>query len=259
MASSYTSALRIEKPSAGDYLNGWAPIANQIHDVFDEAIAGVASIAATTGTVTLSANNGTSDEARRAVVRISGVLTGNVIIAVPDNTQLRWVINETTGAFTVHIKTAGSPSVEAKQGYAALFSVASPTSVKRISPFVNLTDGSIDASSLTSVPASAITGQIVSTQIADGAVTNSKIVDGGVTATKIADGSVTTTKIADGSVTEPKIAASAVTTAKIADATSATTGITPVKLAHAIGATVLGATTAGAISQLTAAQAQDLL
>jgi peptidoglycan/xylan/chitin deacetylase (PgdA/CDA1 family) len=63
-----------------------------------------------------------------------------------------------------------------------------------------------------------LTGQIVSSQIADANVTTTKLADGAVTTGKLADANVTSAKLADGAVMTSKLVDANVTTAKLADA-----------------------------------------
>lgn len=61
-----------------------------------------------------------------------------------------------------------------------------------------------------------ITGQLVSSQLADALITNSKLAALAVDAAKLATGAVTETKIADNAITTPKLVANAVVSDKIA-------------------------------------------
>jgi hypothetical protein len=75
------------------------------------------------------------------------------------------------------------------------------------------------------VPATDLTGQINSGQIADAAITATKIGNEAVTAAAVAVGAITSTKLGVDSVTADKIAAAAVTAVKIGDAAVTTTKI----------------------------------
>lgn len=65
------------------------------------------------------------------------------------------------------------------------------------------------------VPATDISGQILSAQIADNAITNAKIVNDAVIAAKIQNGAVEAGKIAQNAVTADKIAANSITATKV--------------------------------------------
>ena len=110
MASIFTSLLRLEKPGKGDYLNNWQQPYNTLVDLIEEAVAGSASITATSGTVTLSTNNGATDEARKQVIYVNGALTGNLTVLVPNSQKRYTVVNRTTGAFTTTVAPVGFPA-----------------------------------------------------------------------------------------------------------------------------------------------------
>ena len=92
-----------------------------------------------------------------------------------------------------------------------------------------------DLSDATNYPASSLTGEIASSQIADGAVATAKLADDAVTAAKIADDAVGSAAIADGAVDAARLASNAVTTVKIND-----DAVTAAKIADgAVGAAAL--------------------
>lgn len=82
------------------------------------------------------------------------------------------------------------------------------------------------------VPANDVTGQIVSTQIADQAITAVKVATGAIDNAALAANAVSTAKIADGAIAAGKIAAGAVDATKLADGAVSTakfaSGIEPV-------------------------------
>jgi hypothetical protein len=69
-----------------------------------------------TGTYTLA---GTT-ELDRISYRLTGVLTGNRIIVVPNTVQQYWIDNQTSGAFTLTVKTAAGTGIEVPQGAAQI-------------------------------------------------------------------------------------------------------------------------------------------
>lgn len=69
---------------------------------------------------------------------------------------------------------------------------------------------------ISTIPASDMTGAIVSTQITDGAISTPKIAAGAVTAGQIAANTITAGQIAAGAINAAQIAAGAITTVKLA-------------------------------------------
>jgi hypothetical protein len=85
--------------------------ANNAFDAFDKAVAGALSQAITSADVTL-----TDDQGRNAIITLTGTLTGNRNLIVPTRTKLYLVHNNTSGAFTVTVKTAAGTGVVVPQG-----------------------------------------------------------------------------------------------------------------------------------------------
>lgn len=108
-----TANLLITKPETGQ-AQPQVTIATGF-DEFDEAIAGAVSKSITTADVTL-----TDDEARNAIIILSGTLTGNRNLIVPARTKIYAVKNGTSGAFTITVKTSGGTGVVVTQGAFAL-------------------------------------------------------------------------------------------------------------------------------------------
>jgi hypothetical protein len=111
MASTYTSDLRLNKQGIGDNNNTWGTIVNTQLDLLDDAISGMVTVNITTASnVTLSTANGTSDDARKMILKLSGTPTANINVIVPAVSKL-YIIEGSNfnGNFTVTIKpTAGN-------------------------------------------------------------------------------------------------------------------------------------------------------
>ena len=118
MASSYTSNLRIEKQADGENENTWGQIVNRQFDVIEQSIAGVHTVVLAGTDVTLSTNEGDIDQARNMMLRLTGTLTANVNVIIPEASKIYIVLNETTGAYTATIKTtaAAGEGAEIPQG-----------------------------------------------------------------------------------------------------------------------------------------------
>lgn len=117
MASSYTTSLRLEKQGNGENSATWGTRANTVFDLIDVAIAGylAKSVAGNTD-VTLTTANSSADEARRAVLNLTGALTGNINVIVPTVNKLYLVRNSTTGAFSITVKTTAGTGLVIPQG-----------------------------------------------------------------------------------------------------------------------------------------------
>lgn len=62
----------------------------------------------------------TGSELNRIAYKFTGVLTGNRNIIVPNTVQQYWVNNQTTGAYTLTVKTAAGTGVTLSSGQAAI-------------------------------------------------------------------------------------------------------------------------------------------
>lgn len=112
MASTYTTRLRLVKPTTGELTNTWGDIFNQqFSDLIDVAIAGYASVSIADTDTTLTATNGSSDQARNMMLKFTGTLTAARSVIVPTSSKLYFVENATTGGFDITIKTASGTGV----------------------------------------------------------------------------------------------------------------------------------------------------
>jgi len=127
----YSTNLRFTKQASGENLNDWGTIlSDQAIELADSAIAGQATISTTGGDTALSTANGAADEARQAIIRVTGTLTSNANIIVPGTTKVWDVFNDTAGAYTVTVKVAAMTGVVITQGGSARVAVTSSGDVR---------------------------------------------------------------------------------------------------------------------------------
>jgi microcystin-dependent protein len=108
MPSTYDPLLRLELQATGENATTWGVKTNTNLDLLAESIAGAVTLnVAGSGDYTLSTANGAEDEARQAILILTGTLTGNRNIIVPSSPKNYTVINQTAGAFTVTLKQSG--------------------------------------------------------------------------------------------------------------------------------------------------------
>ncbi len=107
MVSSYSTDLKLELMVTGENAGTWGDITNTNLVILQQAIAGYQTVAlnATTG-ATLTFTNGALSDGKNAVIELTGTITGNVSVIIPDGIEKTYLIkNNTTGAYTVQIKT----------------------------------------------------------------------------------------------------------------------------------------------------------
>jgi len=128
MASSYSTDLKLELMVTGENAGTWGDITNTNLNLLQQAIGGYqeVSIAGGAQTTTLLMSNAALSNARNAVIKLTGAITGNQVVTVPDGIEKTYIIaNGTTGAFTVQFKTAtgtGSTFSTTDKGTKSLFS-----------------------------------------------------------------------------------------------------------------------------------------
>lgn len=108
MASSYSTDLKLELMVTGENSGTWGDKTNTNLNLVQQAVAGFesVSIAGGAGTTALAMTNGTISNARNAVIKLTGTITGNRIVTIPDSIEKTYIVeNGTTGAFTVQFKT----------------------------------------------------------------------------------------------------------------------------------------------------------
>lgn len=116
MTSSYTSLLRFEQPVDGSRQSTWGQMMGLFFSLVENAIAGVTAISTTGGSTTLTTNDGAADQARKAILDVSGTLASNATIVIPNLTKTYLVRNATSGNFTLGIKTSSGSPITVPQG-----------------------------------------------------------------------------------------------------------------------------------------------
>jgi hypothetical protein len=109
MASSYSTDLKLELMVTGENSGTWGDKTNTNLNLVQQAIAGYEAISIAGGaqTTALVMTDATLSNARNAVVKLTGTITGNQIVTIPDGIEKTYIIeNGTTGDFTVQFKTA---------------------------------------------------------------------------------------------------------------------------------------------------------
>jgi len=118
MASTYTTRIRLEKQGSGDNDSTWGVVLNEnVIDLIDTAIAGYTTISLAAGDVSLTTNDGSADEARSAMLHLSGTLTGNTGVYLPPGISKIYVVrNSTSGAYDSTILINGGTGHVVPQG-----------------------------------------------------------------------------------------------------------------------------------------------
>jgi len=104
--------------ATGENAGTWGDKTNTNLEIVEKAIAGYVekSIAGGAATTALTIKDGDSTEstsvARHAVIKLTGSITGNQIVTIPDSIEKVFIVtNGTSGAFTVQFKTASGSGI----------------------------------------------------------------------------------------------------------------------------------------------------
>lgn len=117
MTDTYTSRLRLQQPTVGADSGTWGAILNTGLQLIDDAAQGVTTIGLTGLTsYTLSADDGSTDQARMAFIVFTGALTADCTVTIPDSDRIGWVANQTTGNFNVILTNGQSTTLTLAPG-----------------------------------------------------------------------------------------------------------------------------------------------
>ena len=121
MSSTYSTSLKLELIGNGDQSGTWGTTTNNnLGTLLEQAITGVQAITMFNADYTLSNYNGTSDEARNAVLVVSGSNSDiRKIVAPQSQNKLYTVSNQTTGGYAITIGAATGTAVTIPSGVVA--------------------------------------------------------------------------------------------------------------------------------------------
>jgi hypothetical protein len=132
--------------------------------------------------------------ARNAVIKLTGTITGNQIVTVPNGIEKTWIVsNGTTGAFTVQFKYASTGSGQTwsttDKGIKILYA---------------------DGSDIQVADLNTLSGSIVAAQITNSTITQAKLAANSVGTNQLQTNAVTAVKITQSTITQSKLAANSV-------------------------------------------------
>lgn len=149
MADTYTAALRLNQPEVGANEDTWGDdLNNETIAMIEEAIVGRVSVSLTAGNVTLSTNDGATDESRPAILILTGTPGAARTVTLPDVKKLTWVVNNadtaatlTAGAGTTVLVQSGETVLVTSDGATNVTSLISDLQRRKALAPVTLTDG----------------------------------------------------------------------------------------------------------------------
>lgn len=119
MPSTYSSIFRLELQAAGENDTTWGTKANAVFNLIEDALGETAAVTMTDANYTLTTSNGAADEARCAVISLTGTLSATRNVVCPTASQIWTVHNATTGGQSIVFKTSAGTGVTIPNGMSA--------------------------------------------------------------------------------------------------------------------------------------------
>jgi hypothetical protein len=118
MASSPSPSLRLELMATGDQSGTWGDTTNtNLGTLLEQAITGYLSVAqGDVANLTLTTTNYATDQARNAVIEVTGALTATRNVVVQTAEKLYTIKNSTTGGFSIVAKTSAGTGISIPPG-----------------------------------------------------------------------------------------------------------------------------------------------
>ena len=122
MPTTYTPILQLALPATGELNGTWGTTVNDnITSMVEQAIAGLATINTwTSASHTLTTANGTTSEARCAILECSGAPGAAATVICPTASKVYIIKNSVTGGYAVTLKTSAGTGISVPNGGTAL-------------------------------------------------------------------------------------------------------------------------------------------
>tara|TARA_R110000823_G_scaffold267704_1_gene387705 strand:+ start:192 stop:1064 length:873 start_codon:yes stop_codon:yes gene_type:complete len=169
MTSAYTTRIRLTKQGSGDNDSTWGTVLNgEVIDLTDFAIAGYTTVSLAAADVSLTTNDGSADQARSAMLELSGILPAARTVYLPAVSKMYVVRNNTSGAYSATVLVNGGTGYAIPQGQSAVIYCDAVSVREAASPlvtqFTSISTGVLTATSTTGTNA-AYTGFVSATNI----------------------------------------------------------------------------------------------
>lgn len=133
MPSTFTDALALEKQATGENDNTWGINLNTLIDALDDAIsARLAKSVAGAADITL-----TAAEALHAFHEYTGAITADINVIVPATDKIYLVKNNTSGSFTLTVKTSAGTGITVPQGTTMILYCDSTNVIDAVATYQN--------------------------------------------------------------------------------------------------------------------------
>jgi hypothetical protein len=194
MASTYSPSLKITLMGDGDQAGLWGQTTNtNLGTLVEQAITGVQSIVMSDANYTLTSFNGITDEARNAVLVVTG--TNNAIrdLIPPVQEKLYTIANNTTGGFAIRVIGASGTGVNIPNGATCLVFCDGTNFVNGLSGSAGnfSVNGTVTATTVNATTVNATTGAFTN-------VSGNGVALTAINASNITSGTVATARLGSG-------------------------------------------------------------
>ena len=124
MASTYSSDLKLELMTTGEKSGTWGTITNTNLQQLEQAVSGYIAIAVGPSDVALALSNGAVSNGKNFYMKLTGTLTGNRIVTMPDSAERVFVVEDATARsssnYTLTVKTVSGTGIALPVGSTSL-------------------------------------------------------------------------------------------------------------------------------------------
>jgi hypothetical protein len=119
--TTYSTVLKLELPGDGQQVGTWGQTTNKnFGTLVEQAVTGVRTIVMVDADYTLTSLNGTTDEARNAVIIATGTNIAIRKVVIPLNNKLYTISNQTTGGYAIQVGASTGNYVTVPNGTTTL-------------------------------------------------------------------------------------------------------------------------------------------
>ena len=124
MASTYSSDLKLELMTTGEKSGTWGTITNTNLQQLEQAVSGYIAIAVGPSDVALALSNGAVSNGKNFYMKLTGTLTGNRVVTMPDSAERVFVVEDATARsssnYTLTVKTVSGTGIALPVGSISL-------------------------------------------------------------------------------------------------------------------------------------------
>jgi len=204
MASTYSPSLKLTLMGDGDQAGLWGQTTNtNLGTLVEQAITGVQSITMIDANYTLTNFNGITNEARNAVLVVTGTNAAVRDLIPPVVEKLYTIVNNTTGGFAIRVIGGSGTGVNIPNGATCLVYCDGTNFINGLSGTagnfsvagnITATGSASVAGNITVTGNASVTGNVVVT----GAITGNGIGISAINASNITSGTVATARLGSG-------------------------------------------------------------